>query len=300
MIMDYWHFWHTETILDCWNYPLSKDLVYSVPQFEQLKENEREDWILENICCEDNLSVMITEYENSYFAFELLHNDSNPIPKAIDGNIVRVIGENTFRYFEIVDEHHCMFECDVYPDLTLPDGIKYIMSRTFSRQKKLQTITLPDSLIGIGEACFSFSGLKEITLPDSIECVSAFMFSNCPNLQSVKLGNHTVSIKEGAFEKCISLSGLLFPPSLQEIGDRSFLDSGMGITLLPHGLKTIGKEAFANCKNLLYCFIPKTVTFIGEDAFKNAPPDFFLLTPKDSYAYQWAVSNNCKYSIVDL
>lgn len=300
MIMDYWHFWHTKPILDCWEHQLSKYLLHSVPQFAQLKETEREDWIINNICRGDKSAIMITEFKNSYTAFSMLHDDPNPIPEYIDGQQVLVIGTDAFRFYEKIDGHHCMLECDVCPDLILPKNITYIMPRALSQQKKLQTVALPDSLIGIGGACFSYSGLREVTLPDSVEYISDHMFFSCYNLQKVNLGNHVTLIKSGAFEKCAALSGLRFPPSLKEIEDRAFFDSGIEIMLLPQGLQTIGKETFANCKKLHSCFIPSSVTSIGDNAFKDTSPDLILLVPKNSYAHSWAALNGYRFSTLEL
>lgn len=301
MIEDYWHFWHTKPVLDSWDYQqLSKSLSYSVPQFEQLEESEREDWIIKNICRDDKSAVIITEFEDFYKSLFMLKADPSPIPEYIDGSPVRVIGEDAFRYYERIDGHHCMLECNIYPDLILPEHITYISPKAFYNQKKLQTIALPDSLMGIGVLCFADSGLKEIALPNSVEWVSAGMFHNCFNLQSVKLGGQTISIKDDAFNRCSALKSLQLPTSLKEIGERAFSDSGLEIALLPQGLEKIGKEAFAGCQNLRSCFVPNSVTSIGDDAFKNTSPDFVLMTPKYSYAQRWANLNGYKVFIFEL
>ena len=43
----------------------------------------------------------------------------------------------------------------------------------------------------------------------------------------------------------------------------------MTIIELPRGLRSIGNEAFASCRDLFKVFIPKTVTSMGKGVFKN-------------------------------
>ena len=43
----------------------------------------------------------------------------------------------------------------------------------------------------------------------------------------------------------------------------------MTILELPQGLRSIGNEAFASCRDLFKVFIPKTVTSMGKGVFKN-------------------------------
>lgn len=63
---------------------------------------------------------------------------------------------------------------------------------------------------------------------------------------SIQLGSGTTSVKESAFE-----------------------DWGIEEIEFPDTVKTIGKNAFKNCSNLMYSTIPKTIESIGDFAFAN-------------------------------
>ena len=79
---------------------------------------------------------------------------------------------------------------------------------------------------------------------------------------------------------------------VEEIANKAF-DGGMYNTTsivsitVPNSVKTIGSYSFANCENLRSVFVPKSVTFIDEDAFviKDAPT--YVYFEADSQPSEW-------------
>ena len=77
--------------------------------------------------------------------------------------------------------------------------------------------------------------------------------------------------------------------------------------LLPSKLKTVGDEAFLNCKNLKEIYIPSTVTFIGSHAFgfwKNSDGTYSRMNTVTIYctegsaAQEYAEENDLNYQII--
>ena len=64
---------------------------------------------------------------------------------------------------------------------------------------------------------------------------------------------------------------LKLPSYLLVIETEAFSGLNCDAVIVPEGCETIQSKAFAECKNLKYVFIPKTVINIAEDAFINCP-----------------------------
>ncbi|MCD8232736.1 MAG: leucine-rich repeat domain-containing protein, partial [Clostridiales bacterium] len=65
---------------------------------------------------------------------------------------------------------------------------------------------------------------------------------------------------------------------------------------LPDGLLSISGNAFRFCKNL-HVYIPESVTSIDAATFSSTT-DVTLYVYENSYAHQWAVSNEMNFVIV--
>ena len=136
--------------------------------------------------------------------------------------------------------------------LTVPskvsiNGIKYnvtgIDSSAFINKSLLKTITLPDTLVSIGDNAFKYSKLVNIVIPNSVTSIGISAFQSCTSLTSVTLSNTLISI-----------------------GNFAFSNTGITTITLPNTLTSIGSNAFSNT-NLVTVFIPNLVTLIDNLAF---------------------------------
>ena len=67
-----------------------------------------------------------------------------------------------------------------------------------------------------------------------------------------------------------SLNVLSIPSMTMTIDESAFEGVNCQAVIIPNGCTAIGKRCFANCPNLIYVYIPASVTFVAEDAFENS------------------------------
>ncbi len=199
-----------------------------------------------------------------------------------------------------------------YSDLTavyLPEGLETIESDAFAGNTnyysqpmgKIRFISLPSSLIEIGERAFANnSPLNNVVIPDNITEIKVGLFSRCWNLNDVTLSSNLTKIGDSAFDGCgfVELKKEFFPETLIEIGSSAFNYSIHGGTallkkvVLPDNIKSIGTSCFqgqsslesitfssgmtelpnnvcSSCKKLVDVVIPNGITKIGDYAFNS-------------------------------
>lgn len=201
-------------------------------------------------------------------------------------------------------------------DIILPEGIIYLDEHVFSDIPTLKNISLPESLTYMGWSCFAYTAIQQIKFPQKITYVPRNCFHECINLSRVELGEHVCSIGSDAFDGCPSLKEIDLPQSLVKIECNAFSHSGLTHINLPTGLKTIQTHAFANCFDLEYCCIPRSVNHIDDHSFswyvekmnsegrhryENVDnPTTTLFVYPGSYAHMWAVQHGHKVASAEL
>ena len=163
----------------------------------------------------------------------------------------------------------------------IPDGVTSIGAEAFNTAN-LKSVTIPGSVISIGERAFIGSALTGIwvsedntnycsdeygvlfnkeksellqapgaisgkyAIPSSVKSVGDYSFAYCINLTDVVIPNGVTSIGKSAFDCCNSLTGVVIPESVTMIGN----------------------QAFWGCENLHSVTIPDSVTNVGVQAFE--------------------------------
>ena len=186
----------------------------------------------------------------------------------------------------------------------MPKTITDIQLNAFSGCSNLATVEFdPNADIQkIGAGAFADCGLQRISIPKKVKEIAKEAFRNCTVLKKIEVTEFTTSIDPEAFKYCDQLTEIkvskdntvyssvggyllskdkktlilfppgkandkftLLPPSIEKIGDNSFLDCRkLTNVTIPNKVKTIGKRAFGLCKNL------KTITFLCD---KMIPAD---------------------------
>lgn len=126
---------------------------------------------------------------------------------------------------------------------------QYAFSGTTLASDANDTLTIPDSVISLGEGVFALSAFKTVNLGRGITQIPAHTFD------SVKITTFTVnstitSIGDYAFAGCTDLTSLVFEgtSSLASIGNYGFAQSSLSNLTLPASVKSIGDYCFAESK----------------------------------------------------
>lgn len=186
------------------------------------------------------------------------------------GNSLQTIGGGAF------------YNCPLFGDLVIPDSVTSIGSYAFCtlpylRPETQGTLTLGKNLRSIGEFAFRESTYTgSLTIPDSVVEIGERAFCDCGNLNgTLTLGKNLRTIGKEAFSGCAFTGSLTIPEGITEIADGTFSSlyqsSGMftGKLTLPSTLKTIGASAFSYTDFSGELLIPDGVTSIGANAFKE-------------------------------
>ena len=89
-------------------------------------------------------------------------------------------------------------------------------------------------------------------------------------------------------------TGFVLPSSLIIIETEAFKGTAPVTVTLQNSTVSIGDSAFANAIALRSIYIPDSVKYIGEHAFKGIP-NLTIRSEKDSYASAWAKANNVAF-----
>lgn len=161
--------------------------------------------------------------------------------------------------------------------------------------------TIPDGVERLGIASVAETGLTEINVPDSVREIERHAFSFNENLTKIDLSKTSVKcIDIMSFANCTSLSEVIFPENLTEIGLAAFIScESLEEIILPESLETVGQSAFMDTA-LKKIRIPENVADIGYSAFgydidDNPIEDFIIIGKIGSAAQQYSVDTDTDY-----
>ena len=183
---------------------------------------------------------------------------------------------------------------------TIPQGITSIGDSAFFYCYSLTSVSIPDSVTSIGDSAFFWcSSLTSVSIPDSVTAIGDSAFSYCDSLTSVSIPDSVTSIGDEAFYSCSSLTSVNIPDSVTSIGDRAFYYCGSLTSVsIPDSVTAIGNRAFYYCDSLTSVSIPNSVAAIGDYAFSDCP-NLTLTVPRNSYAAEYAKTNDIPYTYPD-
>ena len=159
--------------------------------------------------------------------------------------------------------------CTSLTSVTIPDSVMSIGNKTFDYCNSLTSVTIPDSVTSIGDYAFAHCGsLTSVTIPDSVMSIGNKTFAYCNSLTSVTIPDSVTSIGDAVFSECHSLTSVIIGDSVTNIKEKTFYEcTSLTSVTIGDNVTSIGDGAFYYCTKLTSVTIPDSVTSIGEDAF---------------------------------
>jgi hypothetical protein len=156
----------------------------------------------------------------------------------------------------------------------LPNTMKTMNSRIFSRCTALRNVVLPNNLQNIGFGAFSgCTNLSPITIPNSVTKIGGDAFSGCHSLTSITIPAGVTNIGLSAFSSCSNLLSVNIPNRVKTIEPGTFFDCRkLSAITIPNSITTINHVAFFGCSSLASITLPSSVISVGEDAFTSIQP----------------------------
>mgnify|MGYP002678527322 CR=1 FL=1 len=188
-------------------------------------------------------------------------------------------------------------------DIVVPDVVNGIVPRQIGPQvfsnSNIETITLPDTIVTIGDDAFSNTNLKSVTA-NGIENLDKRCFYGCSKLADIDLSKVRYIGSEALFG-CESLpkqpdfssvdwvaekglAGTYFStihlPNCTRADDNAF-DGCTAEEIVLNKAKSIGSNAFNNCKNLKVLYVPNAQDLSGR--FNGCSNLNMIFAPKATY-----------------
>lgn len=223
-------------------------------------------------------------------------------------------------------------DCSKLVSLKIPDGVTELNGRTFDGCIALKSITLSKNITRIKTQEFNnCKSLTQINLPSKLKEIWAYAFWNCKSLTRINIPASVTDIREGLFFGCDNLvkvtvdennkkydsrnncnaiiekdsaklvaacNKTVIPGTVKIIGENAFYwQDKIKSVIIPASVVEIEDKAFGFCKQLEKVVIPYSVTKIESGAFEFQPK-LTIYTRKYSAAYNVAVKNKLKYSLI--
>jgi len=154
--------------------------------------------------------------EHLYWSFEA---DKNQITVTGSGEMTE------HEYFSDIDHKDDENLLSKVQTLIFEEGATSVISYNFNGLHYLETISLPASLLTIGESSFEdCRSLSRVTFAanSSLTTIGNWVFYNCHELQSLAIPEGVTEIGKAAFYGCAYLKDVNLPSSVRAIGDNAF------------------------------------------------------------------------------
>ena len=220
----------------------------------------------------------------------------------------------------------------IIPEKIQEMEVTSIGDKAFSGYFSLKTISIPNSVVSIGNNVFqdcsdlteiiigqdnknyslkdgvlyskdgsvllhmpSGKYIREYIVPNSVTNIGNGAFSGCNKLKTISIPNNVTSIGDEAFLGCSGLSNINIPNSVTSIGDRAFVACDKLETIgIPDNVTSIGNSVFADCNSLKEIIIGRdNKKYCSKDGVLYSKDESVLLCmPKGKYIREYIISSS--------
>ena len=159
-----------------------------------------------------------------------------------------------------------------------------VTDRYYDEITKVGYFTFSGTIEGIPQLLFSGNKtITSITLPASVVSIGNNAFQGCSNLTSVSMPG-VVTIGLSAFASCIALTSVSMP-EVNTIGKNAFQACSKLTSVSMPKVTSIGDKAFSNCSRLkdVYCTSTSAPSIYSTNSFYKVPSGAKLHLPLSGY-----------------
>lgn len=179
---------------------------------------------------------------------------------------------------------------------TIPEGVKRIGSFAFYRSHNLKQVNFPDGLLEIGHGAFvSCNHLTELNLPDSIVRLEEASFGCNSDVEKLHIPAGLTEIVNNFND--MAVSELEIPENVTTIKESFCSLRNLTEAVIPAGVKTIGRGAFAFCRNLAGITIPGSVTEF-DCTFIGCAGTLLIRTDPGSCVERYCTGHHMRYEYI--
>lgn len=177
---------------------------------------------------------------------------------------------NELQYFtKITSIDNNMFALNQYlSEITLPSSLVHIGDNAFMGCYNMTKVDIPEGVTSIGEGAFhGCTVLSDVQLPESLESLGNIVFGECKSITEIEIPSGVKSIGTDLFFSCESLESVILPAGITSINEGMFVQClGLRTINIPLSVTSIEARAFTD-SGITEIDIPSGVTAIGTEAF---------------------------------
>ncbi len=164
-------------------------------------------------------------------------------------------------------------------NLVIGDGVTNVGAYLFYNSN-LEKVVLGKDVKTIGNYAFRASSyLATVELNENLETIGDCAFAGCYSLTEIILNNNLKTIGERAFVST-KLESIVIPDSVTKITEEAFYNVPLKSVKIGNGVKTIEKNTFNYCADIVTLELGNSIETIGEAAFYNCSSVETLVLPE--------------------
>lgn len=169
------------------------------------------------------------------------------------------------------------FDSAAIEHVELPNTVRTLEGYSFNNCASLVSVSLPDSLLDIKSKAFGqCRSLETIRIPKNVKTIEYHAFEQSTNLVDIEIdsentnyyiaNNCLIETNTKALHTSLQSNNIPSDGTVLHIASGAFMNSALTDIVIPDCIKSIGDNAFSNCKQLTEITIPEGCT-IGATAF---------------------------------
>lgn len=227
------------------------------------------------------------------------------VPEKIGNDTVTSIGDGAFTgnigSAKRTPREICNFRQENITKITLPETIINIGDGAFNHCLALTEVNIPSGVKVVRNGAFTYTAIEVLRLPETVEEIADYAFS-CGKFKEVILPKKLKYLGRAAFQWC-QIESIAIPASITVIRQSTFwrCEKLKEVTLYD-GPEEIKAKAFWNCPELETINLPASIKKIENckrgDKMHNVfadSPKLTAVVEKGSYAEKYCAKNGVKF-----